>query len=48
MYIVNAEESSRISDRRMAAIENAELHEFVGGHLAREGNPDLFESRTAR
>ena len=44
---VNVEQAGGIGDRRMAAVENPDLHEFVRGDVARERDPDLVERRAA-
>ena len=37
----------RIGDRRVAAVEDADLHQFVGRDVGGEGDPDVLQRRAA-
>ena len=47
MHEMNVHQRRRIGDRRMAAIEDTDLHMLIGSDVGHEGHADLFQRRTA-
>ena len=43
---MDAEQPGRIGDGRVPSVEDADLHEFVGGDMRREGDAHILERRT--
>jgi hypothetical protein len=45
MHEMDVHQRCRIGDRRMAAVQNADLHMFIGRHVRNECDADLFKRR---
>ena len=47
VHEMDVEQAGGIGDRRVAAVEDADLHQFVGRDVGGEGDADLLERRPA-